>query len=119
MVAFDRDSGVAAESAIKYFVLGALSSGMLLYGMSMVYGATGTLDLVQLHAAIPQSAMPHLLVFGLIFMIIGVAFKLGAAPFHMWIPDVYQGAPTPVTAFVGSASKLAAFGMAFSKGSRT
>lgn len=113
LVALNRDSKLSSEAAIKYFVLGALSSGMLLYGMSMVYGATGTLDLVQLHAAIPQSAMPHLLVFGLIFMIIGVAFKLGAAPFHMWIPDVYQGAPTPVTAFVGSASKLAAFGMAF------
>jgi NADH-quinone oxidoreductase subunit N len=113
LVALNRDSKLSSEAAIKYFVLGALSSGMLLYGMSMVYGATGTLDLVQLHAAIPQSAMPQLLVFGLIFMIIGVAFKLGAAPFHMWIPDVYQGAPTPVTAFVGSASKLAAFGMAF------
>jgi NADH-quinone oxidoreductase subunit N len=113
LVALNRDSKLSSEAAFKYFVLGALSSGMLLYGMSMVYGATGTLDLVQLHAAIPQSAMPHLLVFGLIFMIIGVAFKLGAAPFHMWIPDVYQGAPTPVTAFVGSASKLAAFGMAF------
>jgi NADH-quinone oxidoreductase subunit N len=113
LVALNRDSSLSSEAAIKYFVLGALSSGMLLYGMSMVYGATGTLSLAQLHAAIPSSTMPHLLVFGLIFMIIGIAFKLGAAPFHMWIPDVYQGAPTPVTTFIGSASKLAAFGMAY------
>ena len=113
LVALNRDSSLSSEAAIKYFVLGALSSGMLLYGMSMVYGATGTLDLVQLHTAAPHSAMPHLLVFGLVFMVIGVAFKLGVAPFHMWIPDVYEGSPTAVTAFIGSASKLAAFGMAF------
>jgi NADH-quinone oxidoreductase subunit N len=113
LVALNRDSQLSSEAAIKYFVLGALASGMLLYGMSMVYGATGTLDLAQLRDAIPHSTMPHLLVFGLIFMIIGVAFKLGAAPFHMWIPDVYQGAPTAVTVFIGSAPKLAAFGMAF------
>jgi NADH-quinone oxidoreductase subunit N len=113
LVALNRDSKLSSEAAIKYFVLGALASGMLLYGMSMVYGATGTLDLVQLHDAIPHSQMPHLLVFGLIFMIIGIAFKLGAAPFHMWIPDVYQGSPTAVTVFIGSAPKLAAFGMAF------
>lgn len=113
LVALNRDSKLSSEAAIKYFVLGALASGMLLYGMSMVYGATGTLDLAHLHAAIPQSTMPHLLVFGLIFMIIGIAFKLGAAPFHMWIPDVYQGSPTAVTVFIGSAPKLAAFGMAF------
>ncbi|QAU23867.1 NADH-quinone oxidoreductase subunit NuoN [Dyella sp. M7H15-1] len=113
LVALNRDSKLSSEAAIKYFVLGALASGMLLYGMSMVYGATGTLDLMQLHEAIPYSAMPHLLVFGLIFMIIGIAFKLGAAPFHMWIPDVYQGSPTAVTVFIGSAPKLAAFGMAF------
>ncbi|GLQ95337.1 NADH-quinone oxidoreductase subunit NuoN [Dyella acidisoli] len=113
LVALNRDSSLSSEAAIKYFVLGALSSGMLLYGMSMVYGATGTLDLVQLHTAIPHSAMPHLLVFGLVFMVIGISFKLGVAPFHMWIPDVYEGSPTAVTAFIGSASKLAAFGMAF------
>jgi NADH-quinone oxidoreductase subunit N len=113
LVALNRDSKLSSEAAIKYFVLGALASGMLLYGMSMVYGATNTLDLVQLHQAIPHSTMPHLLVFGLIFMIIGIAFKLGAAPFHMWIPDVYQGSPTAVTVFIGSAPKLAAFGMAF------
>ncbi|GGA17982.1 NADH-quinone oxidoreductase subunit NuoN [Dyella nitratireducens] len=113
LVALNRDSSLSSEAAIKYFVLGALSSGMLLYGMSMIYGATGTLGLAQLHEAIPHSAMPHLLVFGLVFLIIGVAFKLGVAPFHMWIPDVYEGSPTAVTAFIGSASKLAAFGMAF------
>lgn len=113
LVALNRDSKLSSEAAIKYFVLGALASGMLLYGMSMVYGATSTLDLAQLHEAIPHSKMPHLLVFGLIFMIIGIAFKLGAAPFHMWIPDVYQGSPTAVTVFIGSAPKLAAFGMAF------
>ncbi|GLQ45536.1 NADH-quinone oxidoreductase subunit N [Dyella lipolytica] len=113
LVALNRDSKLSSEAAIKYFVLGALASGMLLYGMSMLYGATGTLDLAHLHDAIPQSTMPHLLVFGLIFMIIGIAFKLGAAPFHMWIPDVYQGSPTAVTVFIGSAPKLAAFGMAF------
>ena len=113
LVALNRDSSLSSEAAIKYFVLGALSSGLLLYGMSMVYGATGTLDLVQLHDAVPHSAMPHLLVFGLVFMVIGVSFKLGVAPFHMWIPDVYEGSPTAVTAFISSASKLAAFGMAF------
>jgi NADH-quinone oxidoreductase subunit N len=113
LVALNRDSPLSSEAAIKYFVLGALSSGMLLYGMSMVYGATGSLDLAQLHVAVTQSAMPHLLVFGLIFMLVGIAFKLGAAPFHMWIPDVYQGASTPVTTFIASTSKLAAFGMAW------
>jgi NADH-quinone oxidoreductase subunit N len=113
LVALNRDSALSSEAAIKYFVLGALASGMLLYGMSMVYGATGSLDLAQLHAAGMHSAMPNLLQFGLIFMIIGIGFKLGAAPFHMWIPDVYEGAPTAVTIFIGSAVKLAAFGMAY------
>jgi NADH-quinone oxidoreductase subunit N len=113
LVALNRDSALSSEAAIKYFVLGALASGMLLYGMSMVYGATGSLDLAQLHAAGTHSAMPNLLQFGLIFMIIGIGFKLGAAPFHMWIPDVYEGAPTAVTIFIGSAVKLAAFGMAY------
>jgi NADH-quinone oxidoreductase subunit N len=113
LVALNRDSPLSSEAAMKYFVLGALASGMLLYGMSMVYGATGTLDLARLHSAAEHTAMPHLLVFGLIFLVVGIAFKLGAAPFHMWIPDVYQGSPTPVTAFIGSASKLAAFGMAY------
>ncbi|PWK89937.1 NADH-quinone oxidoreductase subunit NuoN [Fulvimonas soli] len=113
LVALNRDSAQSSEAAIKYFVLGALASGMLLYGMSMVYGATGTLALAQLHGAAAHTAMPNLLVFGLIFVIVGIGFKLGAAPFHMWIPDVYQGSPTAVTVFIGSAPKLAAFGMAY------
>ena len=113
LVAFNRDSRMASEAAIKYFVLGAMASGALLYGMSMVYGATGTLDLAHLHATAAQTVMPNLLRFGLIFMIVGIAFKLGAAPFHMWLPDVYQGAPTATVTFVASASKLAAFGMAY------
>jgi NADH-quinone oxidoreductase subunit N len=113
LVALNRDSGLSSEAAIKYFVLGALASGMLLYGMSMVYGATGTLDLAHLHMAATHTSMPQLLIFGLIFMVVGIAFKLGAAPFHMWIPDVYQGSPTAVTIFIGSAPKLAAFGMAY------
>jgi NADH-quinone oxidoreductase subunit N len=114
LVALNRDSPVSSEAAIKYFVLGALASGLLLYGMSMIYGATGTLDLAKIHAVADfAGSSPHrtLLVFGLVFLVVGVAFKLGAAPFHMWLPDVYQGAPTAVTLFIGSASKLAAFGM--------
>ena len=118
LVALNRDERLPSEAAIKYFVLGALASGMLLYGMSMVYGASGmggtpTLDLAQLHHVMAYTTSPRLLSFGLIFMLVGIAFKLGVAPFHMWIPDVYQGAPTPVTAFIASASKLAAFGMAY------
>ena len=118
LVALNRDSKLTSEAAIKYFVLGALASGMLLYGMSMVYGASGmggtpSLDLAQLHNVMTYTTAPQLLLFGLIFMIVGIGFKLGAAPFHMWIPDVYQGAPTPVTTFIASGSKLAAFGMAY------
>ena len=118
LVALNRDERLPSEAAIKYFVLGALASGMLLYGMSMVYGASGmggtpTLDLAQLHNAMVYTHAPKLLLFGLIFMLVGIGFKLGAAPFHMWIPDVYQGAPTPVTTFIASGSKLAAFGMAY------
>jgi NADH-quinone oxidoreductase subunit N len=118
LVALHRDAPLPAEAAIKYFVLGALASGTLLYGMSMVYGASGmggtpTLDLAQLHGVMAYTTSPKLMVFGLIFMIMGIGFKLGVAPFHMWIPDVYQGAPTPVTTFIAAGSKLAAFGMAF------
>ncbi|MFZ0872754.1 MAG: NADH-quinone oxidoreductase subunit NuoN [Rhodanobacter sp.] len=118
LVALNRDSKLPSEAAIKYFVLGALASGMLLYGMSMVYGASGmggtpSLDLAQLHHVMAYTRAPNLLLFGLVFMIVGIGFKLGAAPFHMWIPDVYQGAPTPVTTFIASGSKLAAFGMAY------
>ena len=111
MVALERDSPVAAEAAMKYFVLGALASGMLLYGMSMVYGATGTLELARIGAAV-QHGTDLVLVLGLVFVVTGIAFKLGAAPFHMWVPDVYEGAETPVTMFVGTAPKLAAFAMA-------
>ena len=113
LVAIDRDSPLASEAAIKYFVLGALASGMLLYGLSLVYGATGTLDLARIHAAAGDAANPTLLLTGVVFIVSGVAFKFGAAPFHMWLPDVYHGAPTPITLFIGSAPKLAAFGMAY------
>lgn len=113
LVAIDRDSPLASEAAIKYFVLGSLASGLLLYGMSLVYGATGTLDLTKIAAAIGSGASSPMLLTGVVFMLGGVAFKFGGAPFHMWLPDVYTGAPTPITLFVGSAPKLASFGMAY------
>ncbi|HXS92260.1 MAG TPA: NADH-quinone oxidoreductase subunit NuoN [Steroidobacteraceae bacterium] len=113
MVAFDRESGVAAESAMKYFVLGAISSGTLLYGFSIVYGVTGTLQLDELAVGVREVGAANLgLVFGLAFIIVGIAFKFGAVPFHMWVPDVYHGAPTPVTLFIGSAPKIASFVLA-------
>ncbi|WP_240099516.1 NADH-quinone oxidoreductase subunit NuoN [Thermomonas flagellata] len=112
LVAIDRDSRIASEAAMKYFVLGALASGMLLYGMSLVYGATGTLDLAAIARIAAAPAQPVMLLTGVAFMVAGIAFKFGAAPFHMWLPDVYQGAPTPITLFIGSAPKLAAFAMA-------
>ena len=113
LVAFDRDSGIAAESAMKYFVLGAMASGALLYGMSMIYGVTGTFELDAIALAVHERGAEHIgLVFGLIFLIAGVAFKFGAVPFHMWLPDVYHGAPTSVTLFIGSAPKLASFALA-------
>src|SRR5580704_11483200 len=99
MVAFDRDSGVAAESAMKYFVLGAIASGMLLYGMSIVYGITGTLGLDELAVRLGTTHGVGAIL-GLTFVVVAVAFKLGAVPFHMWIPDVYEGAPTNVTLFI-------------------
>lgn len=112
MVAMQRDSVVASESAMKYFVLGALASGMLLYGMSLLYGVTGSLDLGEINARVSASVPDSpVLVFALVFIVIGVAFKLGAVPFHMWIPDVYQGAPTAVTVYVATAPKVAAFAM--------
>ncbi|MCE2990320.1 MAG: NADH-quinone oxidoreductase subunit NuoN [Burkholderiales bacterium] len=111
MVALNRDSAISTEAAMKYFVLGALASGLLLYGMSMIYGATGSLDVAAIARMIEFSrANDPLVVFGLVFIVSGLAFKLGAVPFHMWVPDVYQGAPTPMTLFIGSASKIAAFG---------
>jgi NADH-quinone oxidoreductase subunit N len=110
MVALQRDSATATEAAMKYFVLGALASGMLLYGMSMVYGATGSLAIADIAGRIADGkALGAILVFGLVFIVAGAAFKLAAVPFHMWVPDVYEGAPTPVTLFIGSAPELAAF----------
>jgi NADH-quinone oxidoreductase subunit N len=115
LVALNRDSAVSTEAAMKYFVLGALSSGLLLYGMSMVYGATGSLDLREVAAAAAKLASSgpdrQLLVFGLVFVVAGLAFKIGVVPFHMWIPDVYHGAATPVTLIISSGPKLAAFAM--------
>jgi NADH-quinone oxidoreductase subunit N len=104
---------LGSEAAMKYFVLGSLASGLLLYGMSLLYGATGTLDLAQLNAAVAGSGETTLLLMGTVFLVAGIAFKFGAAPFHMWLPDTYHGAPTPITVFIGSAPKLAAFAMAF------
>src|ERR1700691_138417 len=114
MVAFDRDSGVAAESAIKYFVLGSMASGTLLYGMSIVYGVTGSLELAEIATVVRNAAIGGNigLLFGIAFLIVGIGFKFGAVPFHMWIPDVYEGSPTCVTVFIGTASKLAAFALA-------
>ena len=110
LVALRRDNATATEAAMKYFVLGAMASGFLLYGLSMVYGATGSLDIGQVFKAINAGQIKHqVLVFGLVFVVAGLAFKLGVAPFHMWIPDVYQGAPTAVTLMIGGAPKLAAF----------
>jgi NADH-quinone oxidoreductase subunit N len=110
MVAMNRDSVPATEAAMKYFVLGALASGLLLYGMSMIYGATGTLEITAVAERLyTGQANKTILVFGLVFLVSGIAFKLGVVPFHMWIPDVYHGAPTAVTLFIASAPKLAAF----------
>lgn len=112
MVAMHRDSPSATEAAMKYFVLGALASGLLLYGISILYGITGTLDLAKLAQALTQeSEQKTIMIFGLVFVVVGLAFKLGAVPFHMWVPDVYQGAPTAVTLFISTAPKLAAFAM--------
>ena len=111
MVAFQRDSLSSTEAAMKYFVLGALASGMLLYGMSMLYGASGSLDLAAIGSFVAQNPNNIILLVGLAFSVVGLAFKLGAVPFHMWIPDVYHGAPTSVTMYIGAAPKIAAFAM--------
>jgi NADH-quinone oxidoreductase subunit N len=113
LVAMDRDNAVASEAAMKYFILGSMASGLLLYGMSMVYGATGSLQLDEIYTAASAGNGGMLLSLGVVFMLVGIAFKFGAAPFHMWVPDVYQGAPTAVTLFIGSVPKLAYFGMAY------
>ncbi len=113
LVAFDRDSAVAAESAMKYFVLGAIASGMLLFGISYIYGVTGVLEFGPLSLAIRSAGADDVaLWFGLAFLVVGIAFKFGAVPFHMWLPDVYQGARTPVTLLIASAPKVAAFALA-------
>ncbi len=114
MVAFDRENPNASEAAMKYFVLGAIASGMLLYGMSMVYGMTGSLNIVEVAMAVEKLQANNLvLIFGLVFIVIGLAFKLGAVPFHMWLPDVYHGSPTTVTSYIASAPKVAGFAMFF------
>ncbi|MDY0071561.1 MAG: NADH-quinone oxidoreductase subunit NuoN [Thauera sp.] len=113
MVAFDRESARSVEAAMKYFVLGALASGLLLYGMSMIYGATGSLELSAIaQSTYNQTANETVLMFGLVFLVAGICFKLGVVPFHMWVPDVYHGAPTAVTMMISSAPKIAAFAMA-------
>ena len=112
MIAMQRDSIMASEAAMKYFVLGAIASGMLLYGMSMVYGVTGSLDLATINKAV-AGADRVVMSFGLVFIILGIAFKLGAVPFHMWMPDVYHGSPTSVTLYIASAPKIAAFAMTY------
>jgi len=112
LVALRRDNATATEAAMKYFVLGAMASGFLLYGLSMLYGATGSLDIGEVFKAVNSGQIRHqVLVFGLVFIVAGLAFKLGAVPFHMWVPDVYHGAPTAVTLMIGGAPKLAAFAM--------
>ncbi len=112
MVAFQRDSAQATEAAMKYFVLGAISSGILLYGMSILYGLTGMLDIAGVRQAVAGMAADDVvLIFGLVFVVVGIAFKLGAVPFHMWVPDVYHGAPTSVTLYIGTAPKIAGFAL--------
>ncbi|OOZ36970.1 NADH-quinone oxidoreductase subunit NuoN [Solemya velesiana gill symbiont] len=113
LVAFNRDSVIGSEAAMKYFVLGALASGMLLYGISMIYGATGSIEFSAVSQGLANpEANKMVLIFGLVFVVIGLAFKFGAVPFHMWVPDVYHGAPTAVTLFIGSTPKIAAFALA-------
>lgn len=114
LVAVNRDAVRSTEAAMKYFVLGALASGLLLYGMSMIYGATQSLNLIDIARTLfeQQAANRTVLLFGLVFLVAGISFKLGVVPFHMWLPDVYEGAPTPVTTFIATASKIAAFAMA-------
>ncbi|MDX1914893.1 MAG: NADH-quinone oxidoreductase subunit NuoN [Methylophilus sp.] len=111
LVAFDRDNPRASEAAMKYFVLGALASGMLLYGMSMIYGMTGTLNIAEVASALSEESnlKNPILIMGLVFVVSGLAFKFGAVPFHMWVPDVYHGAPTSITMFIGTVPKFAAF----------
>lgn len=113
LIALNRDSSASTEAAMKYFVLGAMASGLLLYGMSMIYGSTGTLEISGLAAQISRGGVPPIvLIVGLVFVVAGLAFKIGVVPFHMWIPDVYHGAPNAMTIFIGSAPKISAFAIA-------
>ncbi len=122
LVALNRDSGISSEAAMKYFILGTLASGLLLFGISLIYGASGSLDLSSIHSRFPGNGSFYpptgfesyqMMLVGIVFVVIGLAFKFGAVPFHMWVPDVYQGAPTAVTLFIGSAPKIAAIGVTF------
>jgi len=114
LVAMRHNNEKSVEAAIKYFILGALASGFLLYGMSMLYGVTGSLDLIEIFKVVADPRVNHLVMaFGLVFIVAGMAFKLGVVPFHMWVPDVYQGAPTAVTLMIAAAPKLAAFALLF------
>lgn len=114
MVALKRDSGICSEAGIKYFIIGTMATGLLMYGLSMLYGATGSIQMDQVARAIAATSTQHhlILILGLVFVVVGIAFKLGAVPFHMWVPDVYEGAPSAVTLFLASASKVAGLGMA-------
>ncbi|MGH8216755.1 MAG: NADH-quinone oxidoreductase subunit N, partial [Rhodanobacteraceae bacterium] len=113
LVALNRESKISSEAAIKFFVLGALATGLLLFGMSLIYGATGSLDLHTIFAAIGTTPRLHLLQFGLVFLVVGIGFEFGAVPFHMWLPDVYEGAPTPIAMYISAVPKLAAVGLAY------
>jgi NADH-quinone oxidoreductase subunit N len=114
LVAIRRDHAISTEASMKYFILGSLASGFMLYGISMIYGATGSLDITTIAKMVSTNTANHtILVFGLVFVVAGMAFKLGAVPFHMWVPDVYQGSPTAVTLLLGAAPKLASFAMMF------
>ncbi|MBN8735447.1 MAG: NADH-quinone oxidoreductase subunit NuoN [Xanthomonadales bacterium] len=113
LVALNRESKLSSEAAIKFFVLGSLASGLILFGMSLIYGATGTLDLHGIFAAAGTTTHPHLLQFGLVFLVVGIGFEFGAVPFHMWLPDVYEGAPTPIAMYISAVPKLAAVGLAY------
>lgn len=112
MVALQRNSSICSEAGVKYFIIGTMASGMLLYGFSLLYGVTGTIQLIEVALKINLDPKNTVVVMGLVFSVVGIAFKLGAVPFHMWVPDVYEGAPTSVTLFLGSAAKLAALGLA-------
>ena len=112
LVAFHRDSPRASEAAMKYFVLGALASGMLLYGMSLIYGMTGSLEIIEIHNYLVRQGVDEVgALLAMVFLVVGLAFKLGAVPFHAWVPDVYEGAPTAVTLYIGSAPKIAGFAL--------